>query len=514
MFYLKCIALGILLLAWINYISLATAKSMERAREVGVRKVLGSYRWQLIVQFIGESVLLNILALFIAIGIIALVKPYAPEYTKGIDQLHILTFSQWALLAAVIAGGSLLSAFYPALVLSGFQPTRVLKGSFAATKSGKYLRQILVTTQFIVSLILVIWIYVIGQQIKTLRSQPLGFAQSARLVIRESEVYDSLYDRNSATFKSELARINGVEKVSYTLLSPGEQGLWYSSNVRWLNSPVTDVINLDFLKVDENFDAVFELKSLAGPGFKETSESKKEIMINASALKALGFKNAEDAIQQKITFFNDTARIVRVLEDFRFYSPRENIKPLAFLFDPKAGNQYVAVVEPAKISGVVQESQKLFGSIFPGQVFNYYFLDDHYNKQYASDVEFEKALSFFSGMSVWITCLGLIGMAAFTAQARKKEIGIRKTLGASSPSVLVMLLREYVFIVLIAALLATPVAWYIANEWTAEFSVRLTLTPWLFAIPVIALLLVTLLTVAIQTIKAALANPVDSIRHE
>ncbi len=512
--YLKSIALGILMLAWINYISLATAKSIERAREVGVRKVMGSYRWQLVTQFIGESLLLNILALLVALGIIALIKPYAPEYTKGVDQLHILTFSQWVTLIGGLVGGSLLSALYPALVLSGFQPTRVLKGSFTSTKSEKYLRKVLVTTQFIVSLVLVIWIYVIGQQIKTLRSQPLGFAQSARLVIRESQVYDSLFDRNSATFKTELARISGVEKVSHTLLTPGEQGLWYSSNVRWLNSPTTDVINLDFSRVDENFDAVLELKSLAGPGFKETSERKKEIMINASAVKALGFRNAEDAIQQRITFFNDTARIVRVLEDFLFYSPRENIKPLAFLFDPKVGVQYVASVEPTKIPSVVGDAQKLFVDIFPGQVFTYHFLDDHYNKQYAADLGFEKALSFFSGMSVWITCLGLMGMAAFTTQARKKEIGIRKTLGASSTSVLMLLWRDYIVVILISAAIATPVAWYIAHEWIASFSVRLTLTPWLFAIPVIALLIVTLLTVAFQTIRAALANPVESIRYE
>lgn len=513
-FYLKCIAIGILLLAWINYISLATAKSIERAREVGVRKVMGSYRWQLIVQFTGESILLNILALLVAIGVIALVKPYVPEYIKGVYDLHILTLPQWTTLAGLLVGGSLVSALYPALVLSGFQPTRVLKGSLAANKSGKYLRKVLVITQFIVSLVLVIWIYVIVLQIKTLRSQPLGFAQSSRLVIHESEVYDSLYDRNSAIFKNELARIDGVEKVSYTLLSPGEQGLWYSSDVRWLNSPTTDVINLDFLRVDENFDAVLELKSLAGTGFKEASEPKKEIMINASAVKALGFQNAEDAIQQRITFFNDTAKIVRVLQDFRFYSPRENIKPLAFLFDPKAGAQYIASVEPTKIHTVVRDAQKLFNDIFPGQVFRYHFLDDHYNKQYAGDIGFEKALSFFSGMSIWITCLGLVGMAAYTAQARRKEIGIRKTLGASSTSVLVLLWREYVVIVLIAASIASPVAWYIANEWTAGFSVRLALTPWHFAIPNIALLLVTLLTVAIQTIRAARANPVDSIRYE
>ncbi|MBX2964895.1 MAG: ABC transporter permease [Cyclobacteriaceae bacterium] len=513
--YLKNIALGILLLAWINYISLATAKSMERAREVGVRKLVGSYRWQLMVQFFGESFLLNTVALLVAIIVLLIAKPVWPEYIADFNQLAVLSAQQWIIvLVFVLVGGGLMAGLYPALVLSGFNPATVLKGTFAATSRGKGFRKALVTVQFIVSLVLVIWIYVVGQQIKSIRNKPLGFEQSARLVIRESEVYDSLFDRNSSAFRQELTRLNGVENVTYTHMFPGQPGLPWSSNVRKVQAPASESVNLDFHWVDENYDAVLGLRSLAGDGFKETSERNKEIMITASAARALGFAHADEAINERILFFNDTARIVRVVEDFHFYSPRENIKPMAFLFDPSRGFQYIVKTEAGKSREVIQGAGSLFTEIFPGQTFDYQFLDDHYNHQHESDLRFEKALAFFSGLSVFITCLGLVGMSAFTAQVRRKEIGIRKTLGASWPEIVMLLWREYVIIVLLSALVAVPVAWYIADKWLTDFALRINLSPWLFVVPVTALMLITLLTVAFQTIKAALANPVDSIRHE
>jgi putative ABC transport system permease protein len=512
--YLRSIALAVLLLAWINYISLSSAKALERVREVGVRKVLGSTRTQLIAQFLGESLLLHFIAILLAVVLMAGMKHYWPEYIRGIEVLTTLGTSQWLALFTILIFGSILSGLYPAFILSGFDPTLALKGSFSFSTMGSSLRKLLVVTQFSISLILAIWITVVGKQVQSIREKPLGFEVASRLVIHDSEVYDSLYDRNVEIFKRELARIGGVKGVSYISLLPGDNGLAYSSNVRTLHATAESAITLEFVVIDENVDVVYGLKSLAGSGLKENSKKWKEIILNRSAAKAVGFENPEDAIDERILFFNDTAKVVRVVEDFHFYSPREPIKPLALLFVPDRGYYFTLDVEPNKVQEVTASAEKLFQSIFPGQPFTTRLLEDHVNTQYKSELLFEKALFFFSTLSVWITCLGLVGMAAYMTQSRKKEIGIRKTLGATSVEVLLLLWKDHFIVVLISSFIAMPIAWYMASQWLLDFATRIHLSVMFFLVPVVVLLLVTLLAVSFQTVRAALSNPVDSIRYE
>lgn len=512
--YLSSIAFAVLLLAWINYISLSSAKALERVREVGVRKVLGSTRAQLVLQFLGESMLLHISAAGLAVLAILLSAPYLVDLGLSKDALTSLGGLNLILLVALLTTGSLLTGLYPALILSGFDPTTALKGSFSFSNSGVKVRKVMVVFQFSTALVLIIWIMVVGKQVKAIREKPLGFEVASRLIVHDSEVYDSLYTRNNATFKRELARIPGVRNVGYVDFLPGDHGLAYSSNVRKLQAPAETATTLEFLAVDEHVDAVYGLTSLAGSGFKENSVRMKEIILNRSAARAVGFNNPEDAIEERILFFNDTARIVRVVEDFHFHSPREPIKPLAFLFVPDRGYFFTLDVENGKIETVQASAEKLFQRIFPGQPFTARLLQDHVNAQYKGELTFEKVLFFFSALSVWITCLGLIGMAAYAAQSRKKEIGIRKTLGATSAEVLLLLWKDHLIVVLISALIATPIAWYIIHEWLLGFATRIELSILLFLIPVIILLLITLLAVSFQTIKAAVSNPVDSIRYE
>ncbi len=510
--YIMGIAFAVLLLAWINYISLSSAKALERVREVGVRKVLGSTRAQLVVQFLGESLLLHGIAIILAVLIMIFAASYLTDLgiaTEALPALDTLYFIQ---LMVILVAGSLLAGLYPALILSRFDPIAALKGSFSF--SGTRIRKVLVVVQFSTALILIIWISVVGKQVKAIREKPLGFEVTSRLIIHDSEVYDSLYDRNFEIFKRELSRTAGVKNVTYVNMLPGDRGLAYSSNVRTLHAPTESAITLEFVVVDENVEAVYGLVSLAGPGLKENSVSRREIILNRSAARAVGFNNPEDAIQERILFFNDTAKIVRVVEDFHFYSPREPIKPLAFLFIPDRGYYFTVDVEQDKVQEVTASAEKLFRNIFPGQPFTARLLEDHVNAQYKGELTFEKVLFFFSALSVWITCIGLIGMAAYASQSRKKEIGIRKTLGATSAEVLMLLWKDHFIVVLISALIATPIAWYVTKEWLLDFATRIELSVLLFLIPVMLLLLITLLAVSIQTIKAALSNPVDSIRYE
>lgn len=511
--YLKNIALIILLLAFINYVSLSTAKSIERSREVGVRKVLGSARAQLVIQFLGESLMLHSVALIFAIIIVIIGRSYWPEFILPVEDLLQIPSMFWILLITILFTGIVVTGLYPAWMISGYDPVSVLKGALRGTGRGVNVRKVLAITQFVTSLVLIVWIFVVVEQLRLMRTTPLGF-ETNRLVIRDSEVYDSLFDRNSTQYRKELTRLSGVRQVSYVGMIPGDHNLAYSSNVRTLSAAAESAITLEFIMVDQNFDSTYGLKSLAGTGFKEESTSWKEIILNKSAMRAVAFNDPEDAIGERILFYNDTAKIVRVVEDFHFHSPREPIKPMAFLFVPHLGYYFTLDIEPTAAPSVIQGAEKLFSIIYPGQPFGYKMLDDHFATQYTSELLLERLLYFFSGLSIWITCLGLIGMATYAAQSRKKEIGIRKTLGATSGEVLVLLWKDHFIVVLISALIATPIAWYIAREWLLGFATRIELSVLLFLTPVILLLLITLLAVSFQTLKAALSNPVDSIRYE
>lgn len=513
-FYLQLIAISILLLAWINYISLATAKSLERAREVGVRKALGGERNQLIRQFLAESFLLNVLALLVATGIIVAANWFWPEYGDVPAQLKQLSLQQWTGLICVLVGGSIFSGLYPAFVLSGFSPAIVLKGSFSKTVQGAGVRRILVAIQFVCSLVLVMWIYTARKQIHYIRSHPLGFDANSKLVVRDSEVYDSLYSRSVESFKKEVARLSGVEKVSYIETLPGDMIRTYANGVRRMKADTSDVNSFSYIRVDEHFVDVLGLKIIAGRNFTETSIRRKEIIVNRSAASLLGFSNLEEAIQEEIYFRDDTVRILGVLENFYFNSPKNTLTPLIFQFDPVAGYFYILSVIDNATKNTIENTEKLFGEIFPGQPFQFQFLDEHYEQQYKADRKFEKTLLFFSALSVWITCLGLIGMAAYTTAMRRKEISIRKVLGSSSLEILILLWWDHFKLLAVVSVIAIPVSWYSIQSWLTGFSLRINLSAELFIVPIVLLLFTTLLTVSIQTIRASLANPVDGLRHE
>ncbi len=510
-FYLELIALCILLLAWINYISLATAKSLDRAREVGVKKALGGNRAQLVIQFLAESLLLNFMALGVAIIIIAVIIIYDPEYGSVIRQFDLLSWQQWIGLLLILLVGSFLSGIYPALVLSRFNPAIVLKSSFSKTVHGAGVRKVLVVIQFACSLVLVIWIYAAGKQLQHLRNQPLGFQKQARLVVRDSEVYDSLYNRSVQSFKNEVVRLAGVHHMSYIETLPGERIRTYANGVRRMKADTSDVNSFNYVRVDENFVDVFGLNIIAGRNFLPSSTGK-EVLVNELALKLLGYANPEQALQEEIYFRDDTVRVIGVLQNFYFNSPKSEMIPIIFQFNNRSGNYYILSVSSSR--DVIDQTEKLFSTMFPGQPFLCHFLDDHYNLQYASDQKFEQALHLFSGISIWIACLGLIGMAAYSATVRKKEISIRKVLGSSSLEILKLLWRDYFKSIGVASLLAIPASWLVVEWWLEDYAVKITIQPQIFILPIMFLFMITFITIGLQTIKAALVNPIEGIKHE
>jgi putative ABC transport system permease protein len=415
---------------------------------------------------------------------------------------------------AVLFAGSIFAGLYPAWELSRLE----LRNAGTAHSSGSRLnyrvRNLLVIVQFAVSLLMVTWMYMVFTQLNYVRSLPLGFEQEAQLIIRDSEVYDSLYDARSRQFSQELKRLPGVKQTTSTATLPGEKSLWYSSNVKPLSNLSRDPITLDFTLVDMHFIETYGLTQVAGPGMNETHIPRKTICLNTSAVKALGFSSPEEAIDQQILFFNDTARIVSIIDDFYFFSPREGTHPLAFLYAPDQGIYFVVHTVRNQMTEVNRQAEALFKQIYPGQPYFSEPLTDYYNQQYKADESFEKALSVFTALSVCITCLGLIAMAAFITEVRRKEIGIRKTLGASSGNVVLMLLRQYMWLMVLAAAIAVPASWWVGRQWLDQFANRIGLTPQLILLPAVVMLLIVLATVSFQTWRAARTNPMDAIRYE
>ena len=513
-FYLTLVAVFILFIAWLNYISLATAKSLERAKEVGVRKVLGSFRLQLIAQFLSESFVLNVISSVIATMIVFLFLPY---FTKLIGRS--ILFSEmnlrfWCILLFVSIGGAFISGLYPAFVLSGFKPALILKGKFVSSSSGRLVRKGMVLIPFATAIILLSCLYIVHNQIAFLRQQQLGFDMKQKLVLRDSEVYDSLYDSRTVSFRNELVRIPGIEKMSYISVVPGTPITSYANSVRKISDDDSKANQYKFIWVDEHFINVLGLNLVSGRIFTANDTSRSTLIINQLAAKNLGYQKSEEAIGGKISFMDDTCTVVGVVNNFHHESPKNPFLPIIYSFRPDGGVFYLVPIETTSAKATVEKVEALFNSIFPGQPFSYFFLDEKYDSQYQRDIQFGKVIGLFAALLIFVTALGLFGLSAYTASVRTKEIGIRKVLGASENSIVLMLCKEYLILIFIASLLAMPAAWYVMDMWLGLFAMKVNLTAWMFIFPSLGIVAVTLLTISFQTIKAAFTNPAETLRSE
>nr|WP_255534543.1 ABC transporter permease [Chryseolinea lacunae] len=512
--YITLVAIFILVIAWFNYVGLATAKSLERAKEVGIRKVLGSYRLQLIGQFLLESLFLNLAA-----GVIAAVMVFAmmPTFNNVIStqvNFSVLDIRFWMVMTGVLLGGSLAAGLYPAFFLSAFKPSLILKGKFVASASGRWVRKAMVLVPFVTAIVLVSCLFIIYKQISFLRSQALGFDVSQKLVIRDSEIYDSLANQRVDTYKKEMMRIPGVEASTYLNVVPGDPIIYLINGVRRPKDDDSKSFQYQRMWVDENFVEVMGLQLLAGRNFTTQSIPRKTLFVNEQALATLGFEKPEDAIDEKVLFMGDTATVIGVVNDFHQESPKDPIPPVLYAYRPEGGLFYLINIETKAARQVVSDLEELFHHVFPGQPFSYYFLDEKYDQQYKRDIQFGKLIGFFSALLVFVTVLGLFGLSAYTASVRTREIGIRKVLGAKESSIVVLLCREYIVLILAATCIAIPSAWYAMDNWLNSFALKVELKVWMFVLPTLVLVFITLATISFQTLRAALTNPVDTLRHE
>ncbi|GAB2790237.1 ABC transporter permease [Rhabdobacter roseus] len=520
------IAAFILLIAWINYINLATARSLERAKEVGVRKVAGATMQQLMSQFLSESVLLNLLALGIALGLAVTLEPVLVALIEKPLSLALLTGAGYggSLMALVLAGvfvlGVVFSGFYPAFALSSFQPISVLKGTFKRSEKGIWVRKSLVVFQYTASVVLIVGTFIVFRQLEYMRSEKLGFNLDQTLVVSGPALteWDSTSIDRISTFKGELTQYPAIKAASASINLLGNR-LPRTFNVKRVGANDEKGLTLSRMVIDLDFFDTYQIDLLAGRNFLSTDSDPdgrkiKNIIINASAAALLGFEEPGAAVGQKISFMGREWDVVGVVRDFHQQSLRHPIEPILFAPFYSNGGYYSLKIATTDLNRTLELVKQKYQQFFPGNNFSYFFMDEQFNRQYKDDQLFGKITTAFSLLAVLIASLGLFGLSSYTITQRTKEIGVRKVLGASVGSIVALLSRDFLKLVLVAILLATPLAWYATKRWLDEFAYKIDLSWWIFALAGTLAIAIALLTVSFQSIRAALMNPVKSLRSE
>lgn len=512
--FLFLIAIFIIGIAWINYINMATARSVERAREVGMRKVLGAMRRDLIRQFLLESLLLNLVALIISAGLFYLLLTAFDRFT-GRDTLTgvALTQKYWMIFAAMFLGGTLLSGTYPAFILSAFQPVTVLKGAFKNSGGGLNLRKGLIVLQFITSVVLIAGTIIVYQQVNFMRRQQLGVNINQTLVMRGAfSLVDSSYQDIFQPFKNELLQQTGIKYVTSSSSVMGNEIYWTNNNR--MVAPGSTGYTLYNIGIDYDFLPAYDLKLLAGRNFsKEFTTDRRAVLLNEAAAKLLGFKDAEDAVKGRV-IRNDTFQVLGVTTNYHHQGLQKAIDPMIFILRPNIRTYYSVKIETADVQKTVAAAEKIWNKHFPADPFNYFFLDDSFQQQYKSDMLFGKVFGVFAFLAILVASFGLLGLSAYNVLQRTKEIGIRKVLGASGRSILVLLSKDFVKLIVIALLLAIPAGWYIMSEWLQDFAYRIDIAWWVFAVAGALALLIAILTICLQAFRTVTDSPVKSLRSE
>jgi putative ABC transport system permease protein len=506
---LGLVALFVLLIAAFNFMNLSTARSADRAREVGVRKVSGANRRQLIGQHLGESVVLGTIAFVLALALVALLLPVlAATFDRQLG-LYLLADPPFLLalggLALVI---SLLAGSYPAFVLSRFDPLVVLKGSFKRSARGEVLRKGLVVTQFTASVVIIVATLVVSGQLEHIMERNMGYnrEQVVALSLGNPEL-----QAQAPAFREELERMPAVRGVARSNTLPG-RGLGRLGIVpegadeddTWITSVM--VINEDWLDV-------LEVELAAGRNFspEHGTDQQQAILINEATARELGW---DDPVGRQITAASQERRVVGVVKDFHFASVRHRVEPLVMLYNPNGGSTMSIRLAASDVRPALAQIEETWTRLYPDFPFEYSFISDEFAQLYREEAHFATLARWFAGLAIFIACLGLFGLAAFTAQQRTKEIGVRKVLGASTPGLVALVSREFLGLVLVAFVLAVPLAFWAMSRWLEDFAYRITLGPGIFLLAGGLALAIAMLTVGYHALRAASADPVQSLRSE
>jgi len=504
------VAIFILVIACINFVNLTTARSSERAREVGIRKVVGALKRQLTGQFIGESLVLCFIACVLTVLLAALLTPSFNQLAgKTVIETVFAAPGRLLLLFACALGIGLLAGIYPALILSSFRPVSVLKGRFATGRRGIALRKALVVTQFTISIALIIGTIVVYRQMSFMRNKELGFKKDQMLVINAGD------NKNREAFAQAVAGMPAVRSVATSNSVPGGSNPNAYTVIENRNGD-KQVANLDLYFVDFDYIPHYQIQMVAGRPFSREflTDSTQSMILNEAAVKMFGYTTPEDAIGKRFEQWGREGKIIGVMKDFHFRSLQLPIKPLSMRIEQTRCNLVSVNVSTTNLPATIAAIEQKWNELIPSAPFSYTFLDEFFNRQYRDEVRFGKLFLNFAILAIFISCLGLLGLASYSTLQRTREIGIRKVMGASVTSILHLLSRDFLKLVLIAFFVAAPVAWYFMHQWLEDFAYRTAIAWWIFALAGVLALLIALFTISFMALRAAVANPVKSLRSE
>lgn len=504
------VAAIILIMACINFMNLSTARSATRSREVSVRKLIGAKRSGLIVRFMAESVLLSFIALLLALAVAQLLLPFFNEVSGKSVQLDLTNPILIGGILLIALASGLLAGSYPAFFLSSYNPLVVLKSNAQASLSGNGLRRTLVVVQFVASIVLITGSIIIYKQITFISHKNLGFEKENIIVIDRNEGIGKHY----TAFKNDLLQLPAIKSIGF-----GGSNIFTvpitTTDPVWPNKPENSAVSFKIFRCDEGFIPTMNIELLAGRNFSDAgNQDASNYIINKKAMEVMGL-TPENVIGTDLEMWPGKGKIVGLTDDFHNDNLRKGIEPLIFLYSADLGSHYFIKIDgrtPIKETlAAIESTYKKHNSDYP---FEYSFLDEAFDREYRTEAVIGKLSLSFTGIAMLISCLGLFGLASFAAERRTKELGIRKVLGASVSGIVGLLSRDFVKLVLIAFLIASPIAWWAMNNWLQDFTYRIEIKWWMFAVPGLSAVLIALLTVSGQAIRAAVANPVDSLRDE
>jgi len=510
------IGIFVILLACVNFINLTTARSVYRAKEVGLRKIVGSTRSSLMWQFIAESFVLTLMASGLVMLFIDLIIPVFNQLMgKQYVLSSLLQPNVMLSILAMIVVVTLLSGFYPAIVLSSYKPVNVLKGRMQTSSRGVKLRRGLVVFQFFVSGSLVLASLLVIDQLDYMRNQDLGFDKEQILVLDATRVPKSA---SHDAFKTQILNLANVQEVSFTNALPGRPG-WQGQWAYPEKEDKENQVDTEYMAIDENYISTLGLDLLAGSNFNPNSPSQLEdgLIINETTVKAMGWNTPENAIGKDIVSPSGypEGKVLGVVQDFHGEGLQEEIWPQVMDYTGNRFGRYYAIrFNTGQTSDLINDAENLWNEYLGDYTYEYYFLDEDFDRQYRSEEQLMQVFLIFSGLTVLIATIGLLGLVSFMVLSRTKEIGIRKILGADVFGLVKLLSKEFTVLVIMANLLAIPVIWYFGEQWLQNFAYRMNIDPTIFIVAFLVTLFIAIVTVSTQTIKAAISNPVDTLRNE
>ncbi len=499
------VALLILTIACINYVNLSTARSMLRAKEVSMRKIVGADKWQLFLQFIVETAVMFLLSTLLAIGLIQLIMPLFNELSGKQLALDLANRSIWMVIAATIAGTLVASSIYPALLLSSFEPIKILRGKIAARINDALFRKMLVVTQFVFSVGLIIGTLIINRQLNFIRSKQLGYDKEHVLVASLRGMAGHYEAVKNSLIKAP--GVHGVTRSNGDIVWMGQQ----TGNNDWEGKAPGQTFLVYTMSIDQDFIPFFKMTMAEGSNFTGSVSDSTHFILNETAVKQAGIK---DPIGKRFKMWELDGTITGVVKDFHFASMRSSIQPAVFYYQPQYSNLLFVKTTGRDAPRAIESLAAQYKKYNPEYPYTYRFLDDTFNDLYRSETRTATLFRLFAGVAILISCLGLLGLAAYTAQVRTREIGIRKVLGASVSGIVHLLARDFIKLVLIAIIIAIPVAWYAMNSWLQDFVYRIDMGWIVFVLGGLIAVVIAIITISFQAIRAALANPVKNLRTE